>query len=380
MRTISSGSTGLIEERLQHSQKMELVGRLASGIAHEINNPLNFIQLNFTTQQEYFADLRELYHLNRKLAEQGGPDVNGQRPLQQELRRLEQEIEADSLISGMKGIFIDSQRGIDRIRKIVEGMRSLSYRRDLDKKAAADINRIVLDSLNMARGEYRFCADLETGLGEVPAVLCVVYQVNQVLLNLIVNGAHAIQSQHRREKGKIAIRTWSDDAKAYCVVADDGPGIPEEIRSHIFNPFFTTKSAGKGTGLGLSISYDIIVNKHNGEISVTCPPEGGTAFTFYSRLPATGMGRYHEKHFGDPGAFRRRRKRYDQRAQALLSQDILPEIIRRIGSRGATGPGKGAGRHPGYRCPYAAVERPGAHRNREGSLPRGPLPADHRLE
>jgi signal transduction histidine kinase len=101
-----------------------------------------------------------------------------------------------------------------------------------------------------------------------------------VLLNLIVNSAHAINSQQRPSHGRISIRTWLDSGKVHCSIADDGPGIPEEIRSHIFNPFFTTKSSGKGTGLGLSISYDIIVNKHGGEIAMHCPKEGGAVFTF----------------------------------------------------------------------------------------------------
>ena len=269
-----------IEERLQHSQKMELVGQLASGIAHEINNPLNFIQLNFATQQEYFTDFLRLFDCYRSLTGNSELHGSGHPAEKQRLQELEAELDVNTMIGEMKKIFIESQRGIDRIKKIVEGMKSLSYRHDLDKKVLSDINQGVIDSLTMARGEYRYSVDIETNLGQVPLVPCVMDQINQVLLNLIVNSSHAIQSQRRTEKGRISIRTWLHSGKVHCSIGDDGPGIPEDIRSHIFNPFFTTKSAGKGTGLGLSISYDIIVNKHNGEIFVHCPPEGGAVFSF----------------------------------------------------------------------------------------------------
>jgi len=269
-----------MEEQLHHSQKMELVGQLASGIAHEINNPLNFIQINFTTQQEYFADFLSLFNGYRDFTSK--LKVTGQHidPALQKLYHMEETLGIDELDCEMSAIFVESQRGIDRIKKIVEGMRSLSYRHAVDNKAFSDINKGVIETLTMARGEYRFCADIETNLEKVPLVFCVMDQVNQVLLNLVVNSAHAIQSQQRTANGRISIHTWSDSSNVYCSIADDGPGIPESIRAHIFNPFFTTKAAGKGTGLGLSISYDIIVNKHNGEIGMVCPQDGGTVFTF----------------------------------------------------------------------------------------------------
>ncbi|HWQ26870.1 MAG TPA: PAS domain S-box protein [Chlorobaculum sp.] len=269
-----------LQEQLHHSQKMELVGQLASGIAHEINNPLNFVQINFTTQQEYFTDFLSLLNGYRYFISKYEEFKPSTRPDLQNLRNMEADLEIDTLVQGMHDIFVESQRGIDRIKKIVEGMRSLSYRQGDDKKTLSDINRGVMETLTMARGEYRFCADTETNLEDVPLVPCVMDQINQVLLNLIVNSAHAIQSQQRTANGKISIHTWSDSGKVYCSIADDGPGIPEGIRSKIFNPFFTTKVARKGTGLGLSISYDIIVHKHNGTISMDCPQDGGAVFTF----------------------------------------------------------------------------------------------------
>jgi PAS domain S-box-containing protein len=281
-----------IEERLHHTHKMELVGQLASGIAHEINNPLNFIQLNLVTQQEYFADFLRLLESYRDMARGTALQADGLSEKLQAMQQLENQLEFDTIIADIPKLFEESQRGFDRIKKIVEGMKSLSYRHDLDKKVFSDINQAVLDALTMSRGEYRHIADIETNLEEVPLVPCVMDQINQVLLNLIVNSSHAIQTQNRTEKGRICIRTWFHNGKVHCSVADDGPGIPEKIRSHVFNIFFTTKSAGKGTGLGLSIAYDIIVNKHNGEIFVHCPPEGGAVFTF--SIPVVNYSK-HEK-------------------------------------------------------------------------------------
>jgi two-component system, NtrC family, sensor kinase len=268
-----------IEARLQQAQKMELVGQLASGIAHEINNPLNFIQLNFSALQDDVADYFKLFNSYRTLAGEQGQDAESLISALHRLRNMEEELDIEDLQQEMNNIFIESQRGIDRIKKIVEGMRNLSSRQDFVTMTYRDINQIVQESLTMAKGEYQFCAYTETRLEKVPFIPCVPDEINQVLLNLIVNSAHAIQSQRRSEKGSIFIHTWSGNGKVHCSITDDGPGIPEEIRSCIFNPFFTTKSPGKGTGLGLSISYDIIVNKHNGEISVDCPPEGGSIFT-----------------------------------------------------------------------------------------------------
>jgi len=269
-----------MEEQLQHSRKMEMVGQLASGIAHEINNPLNFIQINYTTEQEYFAEFLSLFNDYRNVTRKSL--VSGL-PVSSELQILHQKAEKigiDSLVQEMYDIFSESQKGIDRIKKIVEGMRGLSYKHAVDNKVLFDINKGIAETLNIARSEYRFVADIATTLGELPLTPCLPDQINQVLLNLIINSSHAIQSQQRSSNGRISIHTWSDIGNVYCSIADDGPGIPPEIRMNIFNPFFTTKAAGKGTGLGLSISYDIIVNKHNGSIAVDCPADGGTVFTF----------------------------------------------------------------------------------------------------
>ena len=137
--------------------------------------------------------------------------------------------------------------------------------------------------LVITRNEYKYYAEVETDLGDIPHIYSHPGQINEVLMNIIVNAAQAIKSQNREEKGKIFIKTYSDGRYVYCVISDDGPGIPKEIQGKIFDPFFTTKEVGKGTGLGLSISYDIVVNKHKGEIYAESEVGKGTTFTI--KLP-----------------------------------------------------------------------------------------------
>ena len=276
-----------MQEELHHSQKMELAGQLASGIAHEINNPLNFIQINFSTQQENFTDILSLLNDYRTFRNVHGE--NGATAAQelQKLRQKEKELDIDLVIGEMHEIFGESQRGLDRIKKIVNGMRSLSYKSVADKKVLSDFNKGLLETLDVACHEYRYCAEVVTILDELPFVACMQNQINQVLLNLVINSANAIESQQRSSKGRITIRTWFDSTTVYCSVADDGPGIPAEIKKNIFNPFYTTKAPGKGTGLGLSISYNIIVNKHQGTMTHSAPFEGGSVFTISLPLKGT---------------------------------------------------------------------------------------------
>jgi signal transduction histidine kinase len=142
-----------------------------------------------------------------------------------------------------------------------------------------NINTGIEDTLVIARNEYKYIADVTTDLGDLPEIRCLPEQLNQVFLNLIVNSAQAIKSLSRPERGQITIRTWQDETDVFCEIADNGPGVPADIRNRIFEPFFTTKPPGQGTGLGLSICYGIIVEKHQGALSVHCPESGGTIFS-----------------------------------------------------------------------------------------------------
>jgi two-component system NtrC family sensor kinase len=199
---------------------------------------------------------------------------------------MEAELAIDLLLEDIPNILLESHNGFERITTIINSMRNFSMSHAPAERVSFDINQGILDTLILARHEYRDYAEIETSLDELlPGVYCNPEQICQVFLNLIVNSAHAIVSQHRSSVGKITLHTWFDSSKVFCTIADDGPGIPEEIRNNIFNPFFSTKEPGKGTGLGLSVCYDIIVNKHGGTLSVDCPAGGGTVITL--SLPRT---------------------------------------------------------------------------------------------
>ncbi len=273
-----------LQLQLQQSQKMEMIGQLAAGMAHEINNPLNFIAINFASIQEITSDLqimvKEYQNIVRKFEEKSFSDSDLQK-----LHQKESELAVEMLVNDIPKILDESQRGFERITSIINSMGNLSHRYAIDNNVLFNINQGINDTLVIARHQYSSCANIITSLGELPHVLCNPEQINQVFLNLIINSVHAIQSQKRSSNGTISIHTWFDSNNVYCSIADDGPGIPEAIRKDIFSPFFTTKDPGKGTGLGMSISWDIIVIMHKGTLSFETPAEGGTIFTL--SLPRT---------------------------------------------------------------------------------------------
>lgn len=259
-------------------EKLASIGQLSAGLAHELNNPINFLRLNFSTLEEDVKDLQTLLESYRgcimKLEQ--GVDVHDEL---ENVRSREKEMSIDDLLEDLPDIFSESTNGFDRIRNIIESMRNFSYRHAEKELVLFDINKGVRDTLVIARNEYRYVADVEEHFQEVPLLYCNPEQINQVFLNLIVNSAHAIASMQQDVKGRIVIRTWSDRDHVFFSIEDNGPGISPEVVRRVFEPFFTTKKPGHGTGLGLSISYDIVVHKHNGQLEVYSPPTGGTVFT-----------------------------------------------------------------------------------------------------
>jgi PAS domain S-box-containing protein len=259
-------------------EKLASIGQLAAGMAHELNNPINFVRMNFATLQENVVDLQSLLESYRDLFRkfEEGADIRGELS---GIRMKEQEVAIDALLEDIPDIFSESKNGFERIKTIIGSMRNFSFRHAEHEIVPFDINRGIRDTLVITRTEYRYIATIETELEMLPPVPCNPEQINQVLLNLIVNSSQAIASQQRDTSGIIRIRSWHDPENVYCSIEDDGPGISQEVMRRIFEPFFTTKEPGHGTGLGLSISYDIIVQKHNGHLDVNCPPSGGTVFT-----------------------------------------------------------------------------------------------------
>jgi PAS domain S-box-containing protein len=271
-----------IYSRLAMQEKMASVGQLAAGLAHELNNPINFVQTNFAALVDDINDLLEIIRAYQYTLKQAANECSLSAQVAQ-LSELEQALNLDYLLTDIPVLFDESEKGFVRIGKIIQSMRDFSRVDNVTDRSWYNINRGIEDTLTIARNEYKYCAEIKTQLGSLPELYCNPEQLNQVFLNLIVNSSHALASMADGHKGVISITTSHTDDAVFCEIADNGPGIDEEHRKRIFEPFYTTKDPGKGTGLGLSISYDIVVNKHHGELTVHCPEAGGTVFTI--RLP-----------------------------------------------------------------------------------------------
>ncbi len=283
-KKIAEEEKKILAVQLQQASKMEMIGQLAAGIAHEINNPLNFITLNAHVILEDFNDLGALVDHYRWIINKvttGSADTEEV----ERLREKERTLEIDKLLKNIPEALKKLQTGIERISTITHSMRNYSFKNAGEQLFAFDLNKAIHEALVIAKHEYSNIATVIMNLSKLPQLFCDPAQISQVVLNLVINSSHAIKSQNRNFPGKIEIKTWVNGESISCSVTDDGPGIPEHIISRIFEPFFTTKEPGKGTGLGLSICYDIVVNKHKGTLSAACLAEGGTTFTF--TLPLT---------------------------------------------------------------------------------------------
>ncbi|MEI6259117.1 MAG: ATP-binding protein [Deltaproteobacteria bacterium] len=271
-----------IHAQMVIQEKMASVGQLAAGVAHELNNPLHFVSLNFVTLAEYFEDIVEMFQVYRKLAATI-QNMNPSLPESETVRTKEASLRVDFIMGDIPDLFEESSRGLDRISRIIQSLLGFSHVDHTGEFTFFNINSGIEDTLVLAKNEYKYIADVTTDMGELSEIRCMSEKLNQVFLNLIVNGAQAIGTQNRSDRGRITIRTWQDETDVYCEITDDGPGIPANIQNRIFEPFFTTKPPGRGTGLGLSICYDIIVEKHKGTLIVNCPESGGTVFSI--RIP-----------------------------------------------------------------------------------------------
>ena len=275
-----------LELELGHARKLEAVGQLAAGIAHEINTPAQYVGDGVHFLKEAFEGYQRLVSQYRRavevLATAGGQDA-----LVSEIRAIEEDIDIAYLDANVPGSFESCQDGISRITTIVRAMKEFAHP-DQTEMAPADLNQALQTTLAVAKNEYKYVADVATEFGDLPPVLCHVGDLNQVFLNLIVNAAHAIGDVVGQGggKGTIRITTCREGDLARIDIADTGSGIPETIRSRIFDPFFTTKEVGKGSGQGLAIARSIVVTKHHG--SLTFESELGKGTTFTIRLPIAG--------------------------------------------------------------------------------------------
>ncbi len=258
----------MAQEHLVQSEKLSSIGQLAAGVAHEINNPVGYIFSNFGSLEKYLNSLFDM------LAAYEREEVNVSLPAARErLQSLKTEIDLDFLKEDIPVLMRESKEGIVRVRKIVQDLKDFSHVDAGQDWVWVNLTQGIDSTLNVVSNEVKYKADVVRDYGDIPDVECLPSQINQIVMNLVVNAAHAIGS----ERGKITIRTGTGSGEVWIEVEDNGSGIPKEILSRIFDPFFTTKPVGKGTGLGLSLSYGI-VQKHNGRLEVTSEVGQGTCF------------------------------------------------------------------------------------------------------
>lgn len=275
-----------MEVELRHSQKLEAVGRLAAGIAHEINTPVQFVSDSIQFLQTATKSLFRFISLYQPFL--SAPEVLAAlRDAADAVRAAEHELDLEYLLANVPGSIERCFDGTRRISAIVRAMKEFAHA-DLREKSPADLNHALESTLVIAKNEYKYVADIGLDLGEIPLVMCHLGDLNQVFLNLIVNAAHAIGEVvgDSGRKGVIRVATHSDDGSVYVEIADTGAGIPAEVREHIFEPFFTTKPVGKGTGQGLALARSIVVERHGGSLEFESTVGRGTTFTV--RLPIDG--------------------------------------------------------------------------------------------
>jgi len=243
----------LSRQQLMQSDKLAAIGTLAAGVAHEINNPIGYINSNLNTMLKYLDKISQYF-------------------ARAECDDNELELKIKDLMEDFRDAVSESIQGAMRVRKIVADLKSFS-RVDRAEKELADINEGIESTLNIVWNELKYKCIVEKELGNLPDLYCIPNQLNQVFMNLLVNAGQAIEGN----AGLIKIKTWHDDANIYVSVKDNGCGVPKDKFGKIFEPFYTTKEVGKGTGLGLSVAYDII-KKHAGSIEVKSEVSVGSEF------------------------------------------------------------------------------------------------------
>jgi PAS domain S-box-containing protein len=277
-----------MEVELRHGQKLEAVGRLAAGIAHEINTPIQFIGDNTRFLQDSFRDTLEMIAKYEQIYDEAAKGSPNPGPIR-ELDAIRQKIEWSYLRVEIPKAMEQALDGVNRVATIVRAMKEFSHVDRSAEKTAADLNKALESTLIVARNEVKYVADVQTDFGPLPPVICHLGDLNQVFLNLLVNAAHAIAEAAgpNGEKGLITLRTTCDDEFVTVSIQDSGTGIPEAVRGKVFDPFFTTKEVGKGTGQGLALARAVVVDKHGG--TLTFETQMGKGTTFFVRLPISGI-------------------------------------------------------------------------------------------
>jgi two-component system, NtrC family, sensor kinase len=275
----------LLENQLVQSQKLESIGQLAAGIAHEINTPIQFIGDSVEFLRSAVTSVDEVLVQYRQL--HTATEAGNRGMMLARARTAEEAAELDFLQAEIPRALERALDGVTRVAKIVRAMREFSFP-DAHEHSYTNINHALETTLVVARNEYKLLASVETQFGELPEVKCNVSELNQVFLNLIINAAHAIQDSGKDvATGVIAIRTSAAHGTVEVAIRDNGCGIAPEHANKVFDPFFTTKEVGRGTGQGLSIARAAVVTRHGGTLSFET--EVGSGTTFFVRVPVDGI-------------------------------------------------------------------------------------------
>ncbi|WP_313952397.1 ATP-binding protein [Accumulibacter sp.] len=260
------------QNQLLQSEKMASIGQLAAGIAHEINNPVGFVNSNLQTLKKYCAQMLKLIAAYQPAeARIDDPEILA------EIRKIKRALDLDFLQEDLPDLIKESEDGLFRIKKIVEDLKDFSHVDEADWQHA-DLNAGLDSTLNVVWNEVKYKATVDKNYGQLPPVECLAAQLNQVFMNLIVNAVQSLDES--RGMGTITLSTGHQDDMVWVEVKDTGQGMSEDVQKRIFEPFFTTKPVGKGTGLGMSVSYNI-VQKHHGRIELTSVVGEGTRFRIW---------------------------------------------------------------------------------------------------
>jgi PAS domain S-box-containing protein len=257
-------------DQLLQSEKMASIGQLAAGVAHEINNPIGFVNSNVGTLRHYVGTLMSVIDAYSQAVHKSVPGS----PLATEIEAIGREADLAYLKEDIGDLVRESMEGLRRVKDIVQALKDFSHVGQTDWQFA-DVHAGLDTTLNIVANEIKYKATVEKQYGKLPDIKCMASQLNQVFMNLLVNAAQAI-----RNRGVITIATGAANGWVWVRISDTGCGIPPQNLKRVFEPFFTTKPVGSGTGLGLSLSYSI-VNKHGGRIEVASRPDVGTTFTIH---------------------------------------------------------------------------------------------------
>ena len=267
-------ATKIMQAQLVQAQKLEAIGQLASGVAHEINTPIQYIGDNLSALYSNIADLIAYQQALQALVDED---------LKPQLQALVDQYDLDFILEDSPKAIKQAQEGVERVAEIVKAMKTFSHVEQSKNRQTVNLHETLNSALTISRNSYKYITEVETDFSpEVGFIECYASELNQVFLNLIINAAHAIE-ETKTGIGKINIATRKLNDQVEILIQDNGAGIPAELKEKVFNLFFTTKEVGKGTGQGLSLAHSIIVEKHGGKLFFESSPGLGT--TFHIQLP-----------------------------------------------------------------------------------------------